>query len=316
MSTAEEESLRTHFLGRVPEGARAAWEAVEELEPRLAALVASARARAPEVALGDYAVVDALAARVLFDEALADVPAPLVALAALEKLETLEAGDVLLAEGCARGEAASLRAFERRYGADLDVALAKGPSLGVGKDDFRRLVRAHLFGGDAGRPPRIAGYAGRGPLRAWVREAAARLVSELSRRPSQPVARPADELDALLPPPSDPELAYLRHAYGAHLVAAFSDALAKLTPRQRNLLRQKHVQELGADRLAATYGVHRATASGWLEDARKALLAQLRVALRARTGSQGVDSVVALVASRFDLSVRRLLDAPLEADPR
>lgn len=303
MSTDERESLGAHFLARAPEGARDAWAGVEDLEVRLAALLAVAREKAPEVALGDYAVVDALAARVPFDEELA---------AALEVLGALEAGDVLLAEGCARGDASSLRAFERRFGAELDVAIAKSPSLGVGKDDFRQLVREHLFVSTAGRPPRVSGYAGRGPLRAWIRVAATRLVIDLSRRPAQPEARPADELDALLPPPSDPELAYLRHAYGAHLAGAFADALAKLTPRQRNLLRHKHVHELTGDRLATMYGVHRATVFGWIEDARKALLAQLRVALRARTAGQDFDSVVNLVGSRLDVSVRRLLDSRIE----
>jgi RNA polymerase sigma-70 factor (ECF subfamily) len=307
MSTDEQESLGSHFLARAPEAARDAWAGVADLEAQLAALLEAAREAAPEVGLGDYAVIDAIAARVPFDE---ELPAALAALG------SLEAGDVLLAEGCARGDAASLRAFERRFGADLDVAIAKSPSLGVGKDDFRQLVREHFFVASPGRPPRIAGYSGRGPLRAWVRVAATRLVIDLSRRPAQPELRPEDELDALLPPPSDPELAYLRHAYGAHLSAAFADALAKLTPRQRNLLRQKHVHELTGDRLAAMYGVHRATVFGWIEDARKALLAQLRVALRVRTAGQDLDSVVHLVGSRLDLSVRRLLDSRIEDEAR
>lgn len=307
MSADEQQALGSHFLARAPEAARAAWAAVLDLEARLAARIEEARAQAPEVALGDYALVDALAARVPFDEELPK---------ALEALGALEAGDVLLAEGCARGDAASLRLFERRFGADLDVAITRSPSLGVGKGDLRRLVREHLFVGGAGRPPSIGGYAGRGPLRAWLRVAASRVVRELAGRSAQPAARADDELDALLPAPSDPELAYLRHAYGAQLPGAFADALAKLTPRQRNLLRRTHVHGLTSDRLAAMYGVHRAAVSGWIEDARKALLAQLRVALRARTARQDFDSVVSLVGGRLDVAVRRLLDARIEDEAR
>lgn len=303
------DSSRARFLAALPEPARAVFSALDAAGALAAPLEAAldlVRA-APELARSEGSLPAALAARIRRDVDAAD---------ALAELAALQVADVALADACARGEPLALRAFDARFGADLDVAIAKSPGLGVGKDEFRQLFREHVLVAEPGRAPRVAGYAGRGPLRAWVRVAATRLVIDLSRRPAQPDLRPEDELDALLPAAGNAEADYLRHAYGAHLAAAFADALAALTPRQRNLLRQKHVHELTGERLAAMYGVHRATVFGWIEGARKALLEHLGAALRARTAGHGLDSVIGAVGSRLELSVRRLLDSRLEDEPR
>jgi RNA polymerase sigma-70 factor (ECF subfamily) len=304
---APPDALRASFLAALGEPARAHFAALDAdaLDATLSTQVARAR-EAAELAVEASAVVASLAAR------LGGEPSSEGALAAVA---ALEAADLALADACARGEPVALRAFDARYGGDLDLAIGKSPGLGLGKDEFRQQFRAHVMVGEPGRAPRIAGYGGRGPLRAWVRVTATRLVIDLARRPEQP-APLGDELDALLPPTGDPETGYLRHAYGDHLAAAFADALAALTPRQRNLLRQKHLHELTGERLAAMYGVHRATVFGWIEDARKALLKHLGQALRARTAGHDLDSVLGAVGSRLDLSVRRLLDDHLEDDSR
>jgi RNA polymerase sigma-70 factor (ECF subfamily) len=95
---------------------------------------------------------------------------------------------------------------------------------------------------------------------------------------------------------------------------AFQEALVALSARQRNLLRQRYLQELTVERLAAVYGVHRSTMFEWLGGARDSLLTALRGALSRRLPDQELDSVMALMGSGLELSVRRLLDSKLEKD--
>src|SRR5262249_19815270 len=155
-------------------------------------------------------------------------------------------------------------------------------------------------------------YSGRGTLKSWVRVAAARLVVDLARKRREAEPRSEDELARLLPATADPELEYLRHAYADTVPRAFRQALEKLSVRQRNLLRQRYLHDLGGVELAAMYGVHRATVFGWLDGARVALLDHVRDAIRNQVPGHELDSIVALLGSHLEVSVRRLLDSRLE----
>jgi RNA polymerase sigma-70 factor (ECF subfamily) len=290
--------MRQAFLQALPPAARAALEGAAGLDARLAEMAAAARDAHPQIRFE----VDS------FARALADRSAEAEG---LEDLAALHAADIHLCDACARGDAAALRAFERLHGADLDRAVAKSPGLAIGKDELRQLFRDKMFVAEPGRPPRIRSYGGRGALKSWVRVAAARLVVDLARRTEPVYATPDEELARRLPS-EDPEVDYLRHAYGDVLPAAFEAALAQLSVRQRNLLRQRFLHGLTVERLAAMYGVHRATVFEWLGQARDALTAQLESALAARIPDHELESVVDLLGSRLDLSVRRMLDSRLE----
>jgi RNA polymerase sigma-70 factor (ECF subfamily) len=286
--------LGTHFLARLPPGRRTAFEAREDLDAHLRDLLARARAAHPDVALDDAGFVDAVAERVEDD------------------LDAIHAADLYLAMACARGEPAAIGAFDRAYGGELDLAIARSPRLGVSRDEFHQLVRTRLFVGDAGRPARITTYSGHGQLRAWVRVTAARVVIDLSRGKDGRASHADDALLDRVASPDDPELRLLRATSGAHLQAAFRDGLARLSVRQRNLLRQRYLHGLSADQLAPIYAVHRTTAFGWLDDARRALLAHVREALRARMPDSELDSVIAALGSQLELSVRQVLGDAIE----
>jgi hypothetical protein len=62
------------------------------------------------------------------------------------------------------------------------------------------------------------------------------------------------------------------------------------------------------------YGVHRSTLFEWLAGARDALLRELRSALARRLPGDDLDSVVAMLGSKLELSVRRMLDSRLEEE--
>jgi RNA polymerase sigma-70 factor (ECF subfamily) len=107
----------------------------------------------------------------------------------------------------------------------------------------------------------------------------------------------------------DPELSYMKELYRESFRAAFRAALDGLGAREKNLLRQHFVDGLGIDALGRMYGVHRATAARWVQSAREALLAATRreFAARTRVSKRECDSLLRLVQSRFDVTLRRLI---------
>lgn len=232
-----------------------------------------------------------------------------------EQLATLQITELYLATACARGEQQALRRFEHDHGPELDRVVARSPSLGLTTAEFRQLVFVHLFVREDPRPPRILGYRGRGSLRGWVRVTAARLLVDLSRRPSAPKGeREGAALLERLDDGHDPELDYLRRSYSPQLRTAFTAAIATLDVRQRNLLRQRYLHDVPVDALAKLYAVHRSTVYLWLEQARASLLAHARTVLAASLPDDRLESLVRLLGSELDVSLRRLLDSTLERE--
>jgi RNA polymerase sigma-70 factor (ECF subfamily) len=107
----------------------------------------------------------------------------------------------------------------------------------------------------------------------------------------------------------DLQLSYLRREYGEQFKQAFEEAVTRLTPRERNLLRFRHIDGLSSDALAATYGVHRATAARWVTAARERLATETRRLMMARLGVGRADlqSIMRLIQSQLDISIRRCL---------
>jgi RNA polymerase sigma-70 factor (ECF subfamily) len=295
-------ALASRFLNALPALSRARFEALGDLEERLLGAISSATADG-FVAPKDFAV--AMAERV-----------PLDVTEASSVFESFHPRDLALALGCARGDARALAMFEREHGAEIDRAIKKSPTLGLSTDEFRQLIRDKLFVAEqAGKDPRIASYGGRAPLSSWVRVTCARAVVDLARRKNDR-ERPAEaELLERLPDQNDPEVRVLRERYGSVLPQAFAVAVAALTPRQRNLLRQRYVHETSANALAQSYGVHRATMFGWIEESRTELLRHMRAALKTQVQGPTLDSVLHLMGSELAISIRRMLDSRIEDEP-
>lgn len=229
------------------------------------------------------------------------------------ELEQIEIADLYLAMACARGQTAALRMFETEYGRDLDRAIAKSPTLGLSAAEFRQLVFDRLFVSEEQSAPRIARFTGRGSLKAWVRVMTSRFIIDLSRRRARPTTTD-DGLAEKLGADDDTEVDYLRHAYGPALGAAFEQAVTELSVRQRNLLRQRYLHEVPADTLARMYAVHRSTVFAWLDKARADLLEHVRRILAQRLPGDQLESVVGVLGSQLQLSVRRMLDSRLETE--
>jgi RNA polymerase sigma-70 factor (ECF subfamily) len=287
-------SLRDRFLSALDGERRAQLAAVPDLDARLAAW-REAAGIAHGLEVDEPRLLHALALAV-------ELP-----------LGDLDAGDLWLATECARGEPAALRRFDTLYGREIDRAIAKSHGLGLTPAEFRQLVRDRLFVREGDRPARIASYRGRGTLKAWVRVMTSRLVVDLVRRRDDNTSSD-DALADKIQADDDPEIDYLRHAYGSSLDAAFAHAIGMLTVRQRNLLRQRYLHGVSPDALAKIYGVHRSTLFDWLEKARAAMLRHVREGLSTHVPGEKLESVVHLLGSKLDVSVRRMLDSRIEPE--
>jgi len=289
-------------LAAVAPAAASALGGAEAAERRFAELAGAAEAAWPGVAVPR----DALARAVVEKLAAADPP----------PLGPDLVSEVHLALGCAAGDAAAIAWFERRYLDVVPQALAHMRLPAATVDAMRAEVRDKLLvsGGDG--PPRVLAYAGLGRLRGLVQVSAVRAALDALRAEKRELPVASDDLAALPSPDVDPEMLLLKEQHRAVFRDAFAETVRDLEARDRNLLRLHFLGGVTLEQLAAMYGVHRATVVRWLADVRKRLLGGTRKRMQARLAVSGdeLDSVMRLIESRLDVSVRRLLSS-MEAPP-
>jgi RNA polymerase sigma-70 factor, ECF subfamily len=223
-------------------------------------------------------------------------------------LGALRVTDLYLACACASAHGPALAAFEASCMGVVDVALARMDLPRDAVDEVKQIVRRLLLVAD-GRQPRIVEYAGRGDLRGWIRVTAAREALRLIRRSRTEVPVEADELERSVPTTDDPALQYLKDVYRAEFKAAFGEAMASLSDRERNLLGHQFVDGLTLDEIAVLYRVHRATIARWIARARAHVLRRTQAALRTRLRVEPaqMESIMRLIESRLDVSLPPLL---------
>ncbi len=228
-------------------------------------------------------------------------------------LTGLRVEELSLAFACAHAAPRALAHFEREFGGDIARGLAQVGTPGDASQDAGQLIRQKLFVGEPSRSPKILDYAGRGPLRAWLRVTAVRTSLNLERarqrRPDQCSPEGDDDLMHMAADACDPELAHLKNHYRDQFKQAFEQAIADLSDRNRNMLRHHLVEQLSIDEIGTAYGVHRATAARWITAAREAIRGRVRALMTERFGvpPEQLDSVMRLVQSELDLSVHRVL---------
>jgi RNA polymerase sigma-70 factor (ECF subfamily) len=210
-----------------------------------------------------------------------------------------------LACACVHGDRTALQAFDDRYMPDVTRAMHRMRLSPADVADVAQSLRQQLL---AGPSPRLAEYAGRGELGAWLRVIAVRAALKRlrGRRPE------VDSDDALLAVRSvgdDPELGYMKELYRRAFRESFGAAVEGLDARDKVLLRQHFVDGLGVDDLAPLYQVHRATVARWVQRSRDKLLDETRREFmkRARIGPRECDSVLRMVQSRLDVTLGKLL---------
>jgi RNA polymerase sigma-70 factor (ECF subfamily) len=221
-------------------------------------------------------------------------------------LVTMPAADLYLVAACCEQDDAALAAFRDAFVPALQQVLARIHLSPQTIDETVQRVLVMLFVGDGG-PPQIQGYGGKGTLRSWLRSIAVRTGRRLAgvEMDSSPGDDDLAELPAAV---ADPELELLRARYGDQVRAAFASGFAELSERERNVLRQYHIDGLTIDQLAALYQVNRATTARWVAGARLAIVTRTRKHLVERLGitATEVDSIIRLVRSQLAVSVRDL----------
>jgi RNA polymerase sigma-70 factor (ECF subfamily) len=258
------------------------------------AMLDTARAAWPDVRIDAVQLVEFIAQRL----AGADLAAALA---------TAPAADLVLAAACAAQEPTAHAAFDAVL-SEVDAAGASTRAPRDLVDDVKQLIRVQLLVARDGKPPGIAGYRGKGPLRGWVRITATRELIRHQRKRARetPSDRPLDEA---LGDAGDPLLSQLKAEYRTEFATALREAITELSAEDRTLLRQQIVDQLSIDEIGAAFGVHRATAARWLQRARGALVAATRgrLAVRLKVSVDEIDSVIRLVQSQLDASMIRYL---------
>jgi RNA polymerase sigma-70 factor (ECF subfamily) len=221
-------------------------------------------------------------------------------------LDSMHAADLHLACACIDGDPAAIAVFDAEYLEDASRVLrARRSWPGDSLDEARARVRMQLLVGDAG----LAGYSGRGPLRAWLQVTLGREAARLAQRGQREATTDPVELVDLPAAHDDPELEHLKRRYGDDFRASFQEALAGLGERTVQILRWSYVEGLSIDEIGVLLRVHRSSAHRYLAAARQQLVDATRDAMQARlrinTGE--LKSVLRVIESQVHVSVIRLL---------
>jgi RNA polymerase sigma-70 factor, ECF subfamily len=265
-------------------------------DPSVTAIVRKAREERRSVSIGDDVFVPFLSR--LLDSGELD-----------PELATRNAADLLLACAASAGDAVAIAEIERTCVAPLDRAVG-GIVRHHEVDEVKQRVRQLLFIASQERAPRIASYAGRGPLRAWVRACAVRTAMRVQR---DSCADPPEAglLLGMVQPDSEVSLlpSSVRERYLPAFRAALETALRSLEPRDRTILRQCFVDGVGTEDLARLHGVHRVTMFRRLGKLRRRVLKLTRRELAARVqGTRSeLDSIMRFVRPRVELTLERVL---------
>jgi len=258
-----------------------------------ARIAAAGRAAWPDIVVTEQSIAERLSAR------LRDDPEA--------RLEDLHDKDLYLAFALAENHPAALKVFEAELVPQMDIALRRLRLGGGTADEVKQALRVELL---VDEKRRIADFAGRGELAAWLRVTATRKALKAIRKIDREETLDEILMDHWPNASRGPESKHLRSQYTGELKTAIREAFAALEVRQRNLLRQHILDELTIDDLARLYRVHRATCARWLADARADLGKHTRKKLVAALGmsqKDEVDSLLRFLDSDIELSISRIL---------
>lgn len=220
---------------------------------------------------------------------------------------TVRAGDLLLAFACCQGDTAAFTMLDEQILSRVSEWFPKEDSAVIA--EVRQRLRQRLLLAEGSSPPKIATFTGRGTLAQWTRAIATRLLIDLQREAtgSLPLEEAPAAAEAMAG--SDPEFSFIRARYQEEFRQAFQAALNGLTPKERNLLRLHHVDNLSVDSVGTMYQTSRSTAARWISQARERLLELTRAALaeRLQSNTEELDSLLGLLRSNLEVSLHTLL---------
>jgi RNA polymerase sigma-70 factor (ECF subfamily) len=210
--------------------------------------------------------------------------------------------ELYLCCACAQGDAEAMRVLESDTLPQVVKAISRIDSDSEFIEEALQTLRARLL---VGPRAKIADYAARGPLVAWLSVAAARVALDAIRSRNARKLHHADLPDRLAQTESSPLNDIVKSRYRDSFQRALKNAIHSLPARERNLLRLQLVGRCSIDQLGRMYLGHRATAARWLEAARNRVFDSVRQQMKAEHHlSDGeFDSIARGVRSQLDLSI-------------
>ena len=163
---------------------------------------------------------------------------------------------------------------------DVPKAIRRVSSEPAFVDDVAADLRLALLRGVDGKPSMLERYRGKGSLRSFVMVLAMRRANDRKRRQREIATEPSALQDLAAANPSTARVgsSELSEAF----LVALREKLSVLPARERNVLRLHIVEGIPAEAIARMYGVHRATATRWIADAKRAIFDETKAALQAR----------------------------------
>ncbi|MDX2021160.1 MAG: sigma-70 family RNA polymerase sigma factor [Deltaproteobacteria bacterium] len=212
--------------------------------------------------------------------------------------------ELALAFLCAQGNQAALGILENEFLRAIPLYISRIDSSDDFADELTQTLRERLLVGSAEEPPKILTYLGSGPLGGWLRVTAVRKAISIKRL-REPASLNTADLAELAIPIDD---VVTRAASVEPFQKALRSALTRISPRERNVLRLRFVDNWSPEDIGKSYGVHRATIARWIEGARSAMRAAMAEELMATMGfnQSEFDSLVRLVESRLHISLSQL----------
>jgi RNA polymerase sigma-70 factor (ECF subfamily) len=211
--------------------------------------------------------------------------------------------DFFLACACLHGNAAALVILEQRFLDKVPEYLATLRSAAGFASDVRSAVRDRILPPPGGREGKLVEYHGDGALGAWLRVVSMRVALNLRRK--KPPTGDATGVEGV-----DLDRDLLKAKFQPLLREHLSEALSRLEPRQRALLRMYIFDNLTFEEMGRAYSVNRSTVHRWMTEATQHMLAFVRKRLVDDAGirEHELDSLLGDLRSRLGFSLQGLRD--------
>ena len=222
-------------------------------------------------------------------------------------LAEVAAEDVYLACACAQHVRGAAPAFDRRFGRVIRRAVSRVLATPDERQEAEQRAWQHLLVDETDGPPRIAQYLGQGPLEKWVSVAAMRVAISFGRTES--AERRLREKAIAEASGVDPEALFAQGKLRTAFEDAVSDALARLKPRERLVMKLFLVSGMTLDAIGKSLGITRQAVSKTLARARQTIVDQVQASVQQtlKMTKEDLTSVLRYVASQLDVSISRVL---------
>jgi RNA polymerase sigma-70 factor (ECF subfamily) len=210
--------------------------------------------------------------------------------------------DLLLAQAALNAVPGAWDFLRRTYSLRIGNVFRR-VSKGSSDSDVEGHFWASLGAATQGDTPLLSRYAGKGALGPWLVVTATRMAQKARERNKEDVTGDAQLFERVAV--MEDELKGFRDRHRPDFAAAVKAAFSGLSPKERNLLRHHYLDGVETPGLGKLYGVHRATALRWLDDARESFVQAFRDELgkRLKVPRLEVDSIARLFRSQLDMSL-------------